>query len=182
MEINLSYEELLFCKDIGQKRYNSNRNAKNLLVRMDISAVSYYTDFLGMMGEYAVAKALNLNLEEHKFFYEQEEFRRVKTEISDVLEYEVKTCNKDYKRLQVKPEDCKKYGKDRKLISCVASVNIKERTGIVNIRGYATVNMMETKGSLETYYGPAYYLPNNLLVPITNLPAFKFDLEEHSNF
>ena len=66
MQVILSQEELDQCKDAASRRSNYARSTKIKNQRVDKSKSDKDVDYIGMVGELAVAKALGLEMDFEK--------------------------------------------------------------------------------------------------------------------
>ncbi len=167
--IYITETEVKKAVDLAKARYNSNRKANNPKIEMYDSKVPYYGDVIGMLGEIAVAKYLGVDIENHDFVYEQSEFSKIKEDINDVLDYEVRSTHYSTGKLIIKDKDLKANANTPFILSRV-EMDLECGDAKVTLVGWYYAKDAINPDWEKTVYTTAYYVPNDKLHPLDSLP------------
>ena len=165
----------------AEERYNENRKLGNPIKTKGFPEkykdVKFFNDIIGLGGEYAVSKHYN---QHHLFFntavYDGVTFRERKLNLFDIpsLTLEVRTAYQESsspKRLWCNKQD----GPENKtfIFAIVDLINSNlENHCKVHLEGWSTLDEVLTSGTKftgPTYPKPVWYLPINLLHPLSTL-------------
>jgi hypothetical protein len=163
--INFTEAEVNKARAIAKARFESNRKANSPHLKMTehLSALPYFGDIVGLLGELAVAKHLNLE-SSTKFLYGQQEFSKIKHTICDVGSLEVRASHYKTGCLIIHPKDLKnKYNTPFVFVSVDLTRN---RACIV---GWLTPKEAEAVGEWREYFTTDLYVKQELLRPLEKL-------------
>jgi len=157
IKIFLNSEEILKCIEMAKKRHIESRKMKLKNKYGLKSENALEMDIIGCKGEMAVIKFLNLNQE-----ITCNTFKRV----PDVGEYEVRSVSKPGYKLIIREKD------DKTKTYILVEVNFN----FCEIVGYFKPKNIEAKNK-QTQAGrePAWFIPQEMLSPITDLIEQKKD-------
>lgn len=160
---------------LAHARFYSNRKAANPSIAMHESSCPYYSDIIGLCGEWAVAIILGIDPSSVQYVYEQDEFTKVKHTINDIEHVEVRATHYRSGHLIIKDKDIKEKP-NTPFILCI--VTLKENSCQVEIKGWQTaINCAKPEFS-KTYYTTAYHAPQHFLQSMDSLPQKEEKVKE----